>query len=590
MTTTWDLTFVYKGFDDPQIEMDLKKADQLADEIGKYRGKLATLSSSDFVLFLQQHEEIGSYLVKCGSFGSLLFSQETTNDNFKALFAKVQQKSVAVGNKLIWISLEINKMDSESFTKLLEDPLLSNYHHYLKVLRLREPYQLSEPVEQVLNQKALVGTSAWVKFYEEYTADFKFEVEIEGEKKVLSQGEIRPLFRDPNPITRENVFKAYYQKYMDNSIAISHSFNNIWKDHGQNVDLRKYPTTMTIAHLRNQTDEKIVETMMGVVKKNFTLVQEYYKAKAKLMGQGEVIKGSDLYAPITKVTKYSWKEAEEAVMSAYNEFDSEIGQMAQRLFDENLIDSEIRKGKRTGAFCAGITPQLKPVIHMSFDGTSDGVATLAHEMGHALHDMFSARKQTLFNYHPPLVVAETASVFGEQILTSKLLKTMDDEDGKLTLLVNQLEDAIGTISRQTMYIFFEKECHLKGANQTLSFQEMSDIWDKYVKEAYADSVDFLSEQSANWASIPHFLFTRYYCYAYSFGMLFVLGLYQQYLEEGNSFIPKLKSILEAGGSQFPIDLATSVGLDIRKEEFWQAGFDYLNGLLTEFKEIVDKRS
>ncbi|PWI47822.1 hypothetical protein CEE45_09935 [Candidatus Heimdallarchaeota archaeon B3_Heim] len=590
MTTTWDLTFVYKGYDDPQINEDLEKANQLAEDLAKYRNKLATLSSSEFTSFLQQHEKIGTYLVQCGSYGSLLFSQETTNDNFKALFAKIQQKNVEIGNKLIWINLEINKMNPETFVKFLDDPKMANYHHYLQVLRLREPYQLSESVEQIINQKALVSASAWVKFYEEYTADFKFEVELEGEKKILSQGDIRPKFRDANPITRENVFKTYYQKYIDDSIAISHCYNNIWKDHGQNVDLRKYPSSMTIAHIRNQTDEDIVETMMSVVKKNYTLIQEYYKTKAKLMGQGTSIKGSDLYAPITKVTKYSWKEAEEAVLGAYNDFDTEIGQMAQILFDKDLIDSEIRQGKRTGAFCAGLTPALMPVIHMSFDGTSDGVATLAHEMGHALHDMFSARKQTLFNYHPPLVVAETASVFGEQILTSKLLKTMNDEDSKLTLLVNQLEDAIGTISRQTMYIFFEKECHLKGAKQTLSFQEMSDIWDKHVKEAYGDSVNFLPEQSANWASIPHFLFTRYYCYAYSFGMLFVLGLYQKYLEEGSLFIPKLKSILEAGGSQFPIDLAASVGLDIRKEEFWQAGFDYLNGLLAEFKEIVEKRS
>ena len=297
MTTTWDLTFVFKGFDDPQIDKDLEKADQLAVDLGKYRNKLASLSSSDLVSFLQQHEEIATYLVRCGSYGSLLFSQETTNDNFKALFAKVQQTNVAIGNKLIWINLELNQMDLNIFEKFLNDPILTNYHHYLEVLRLREPYQLSEPVEQVLNQKALVGASAWVKFYEEYTADFKFEVEIDGEKKVLSQGEIRPKFRDPNPTTRENVFKAYYKKYIEDSIAISHSFNNIWKDHGQNVDLRKYPSTMTIAHIRNQTDEKIVETMMSVVKKNFTLVQEYYKAKAKLMGQGSSIKGSDLYAP-----------------------------------------------------------------------------------------------------------------------------------------------------------------------------------------------------------------------------------------------------------------------------------------------------
>ncbi|MCK4849057.1 MAG: M3 family oligoendopeptidase, partial [Candidatus Heimdallarchaeota archaeon] len=459
-----------------------------------------------------------------------------------------------------------------------------------EVLRLNKPYVMSEEVEQVLNQKSLVGEEAWVQFYEEYTADFKFEVELDGEKQLLSQGQIRPKFRDPNPIVRESVFKTYYQKYIDNSIAISHSYNNIWKDHGQNVNLRKYPSTMTIAHIRNQTDEAIVETMMSTVKKNYTLVQEYYRTKAKLMGQGTTIKGSDLYAPIGKIKKYSWEEAEKLVLSAYSEFDEEIGSMAKILFDENLIDSEVRDGKRTGAFCAGITPSLHPVIHMSFDETSDGVSTLAHEMGHALHDMFSAKKQTLLNYSPPLVVAETASVFGEQILISKMLKTMDDDEAKLSLLINQLEDAIATISRQTMYIFFEKECHLKGANSTLSFQEMNDIWDKHVKEAYGDSVAFLPEQSANWASIPHFLYTRYYCYAYSFGMLFVLGLYQKYLKEGAPFIPKFKNILETGGSQFPVDLAKSVDLDISKEKFWQAGFDYLHGLLAEFKKIVDERT
>ncbi len=590
MTTKWDLSFIYKGFNDPKIYEDLQTADQLAEGLAKYREKLSTLSADELVDFFQQYEGIQEHLSRTGSFGALLFSQETTNEDFKALYAKVQQETVEIYNKLIWVSLEINEMEKNVFASFLKDPALSNYKHFLEVLRLKKPYILSEKVEQILNQKSLVGSEAWVQFYEEYTAAFKFEVEIDGEIQLLSPGQIRPKFRDPNPIVRENVFKAYYQKYIDNSIAISHSFNNIWTDHGQNVNLRNYPSTMTIAHIRNQTDEAIVETMMASVKKNYNLVQEYYSTKAKLMGQGTTIKGSDLYAPIGKVQKFSWEEAEKLVVSAYSEFDEEIGSMAKVLFEKHLIDSEVRDGKRTGAFCAGITPSLHPVIHMSFDGTSDGVSTLAHEMGHALHDMFSAKGQTLLNYYPPLVVAETASVFGEQILISKMLTSMNDEEAKLSLLINQLEDAIATISRQTMYIYFEKECHLKGADGSLSFQEMNEIWDKHVKEAYGESVAFLPEQSANWASIPHFLYTRYYCYAYSFGMLFVLGLYQKYLKEGETFIPKFKRILEAGGSQFPVDLATSVDLDISKEEFWQAGFDYLHGLLAEFKKIVNNRA
>ena len=592
MTSKWDLSFLYKGHNDPKIDEDLNKAEEIANELAKYYGKLKNgeLSSKELFELFQQAEEVQTLVAKGEGYGALLFYQETANEDHKALYAKMQQRSVDINNKLIWITLELNELQEEIVQKYLQDPLLANYHHYIEVQRLKKPYLLSEPVEQVLLQKSLVGNEAWQKFFQEYTAAFIFEVEIDGEVKKLSPGEIYPLFRDPNPEIREKVFKTYYQKYIDESIVMSHCFNNIWKNHGQNVELRKYPTTMTSAHIRNQTDEKIVLTMMDVVKNNYSLVQGYYKAKAKLMGQGEKIKGSDLYAPLGKAIKYSWDEAKQMVLEAYTEFDPETGDMAKRFFDRNLIDSEVRKTKRFGAFCAGIAPGIDPVIHMSFDGTPEGISTLAHEMGHGLHDMFSDRKQTLFNYHPPLVTAETASVFGEQVLIEKLLKTMTDEEAKLKLLASQLEDAIATISRQTMYVFWEKECHEKGAMENLSPKQMSDIWDQHVKNAYGDAVDFLPEQSMNWATIPHFLDPRvFYCYAYSFGMLFVLGLYQKYHEEGKAFIPKYKQILEAGGSEFPVDMAASVGLDITRPEFWQAGFDYLRKLLEEFQKIVDRR-
>ncbi|MHA1214264.1 MAG: M3 family oligoendopeptidase [Candidatus Hodarchaeales archaeon] len=592
MTTNWDLSFMYKGYDDPQIDADLETAEKLADEIAVYRGKISSgeLSSQELLTLLQKIEQISDLTSKAGGYGFLLFAQETTNDNYKMLYGKMQQRATDISNKLIWARLEISKLDDNVAKKYLSDPILSNYHHFIEVNRLNKPYLLSEPEEKILNMKSLVGVNAWNNFYDEYTAAFQFEVEIEGEKKVLSSGEMRPLFRDPRPEVRKEVFKKYYQKYAENSIAISHCFNNVWKDHGQNVELRKYPDTMTIAHIRNQTDEEIVKTMMDVVRKNYDLVQEYYKTKAKLLYNKDKIIGSDLYAPLGRDIKYTWEEAQKLVIEAYSEFDEEIGSMAIEFFEHHLIDSEVRKNKMTGAFCAAVSPKLEPVIHMSFDGTPDGVSTLAHEMGHGLHDKFASRKQTLFNFHPPLVVAETASVFGEQILIGKLINGMKDEEAKLKLIASQIEDAIATISRQTMYVFFEKECHEKGARQTLSAEEMGKIWDKYVREVYGDSVDFLPEQTWNWASIPHFIMTRFYCYAYSFGMLFVLGLYQKYLEEGKSFIPKYKSILEAGGSQFPVDLAASVGLDITKPEFWQAGFDYLKSLLKEFKTLVDKRS
>jgi len=590
MTAKWDLSFIYKGFNDPEIEKELTFAEKTADELSiKYRGKIQVgdLSSQELNTLLHQMEEVSRRLSITSAYSFLLFSQETSNDEFKALYSRMQQKSVEISNKLLWARLEISKMEEEVAKRYLENSEISNYHHLIQVERLKKNYLLSEPEEQILSQKNLVGASAWNDFYSEFTAAFKFDVEIEGEIKTYSPGEILPLIRDPRPEVRKAVFKAYYQKYADNQIPIAHSFNNIWKNHSQNIKLRHYPATMTTAHIRNEVEEEIVTTMMNVIRNNYSLVQEYYKTKAKAMGKGEQIEGSDLYAPLGTDIKYSWEEAKQMVLESFEEFDSEIGSMAKIFFDRNLIDSEVRKTKMTGAYCYGMDPDLDPVIHMSFNGTTDSVSTLAHEMGHGLHDMFSGRKQTVFNYNPPLVIAETASVFGEQILIDKMLKGLPDDESKLKMLASQLEDAILTISRQTMYVFWEKECHEAGKN--LSAQQMCEIWDKHTKEAYGDAVTFLPEQSWNWSTISHFLDPRiFYCYAYSFGMLFVLGLYQKYLKEGKSFIPKFKSILEAGGSQFPVDLATSLDLDIRKEEFWQAGFDYLNGLLAEFKKTVDK--
>jgi oligoendopeptidase F len=590
MTTKWDLSFIYKGSDDPLIEKDLKFAEKTAEELStKYKGKIqkGNLSSLEFNNLLQQMEEVDRKLSITYAYSFLLFSQETTNDTFKTLYSRMQQKNVEISNKLLWARLEISKMGEKVAKRYLEDSKVSNYHHLIQVERLKKNYLLSESEEQILSQKNLVGASAWNNFYNEFTAAFKYDVEIEGEVKTYSPGEIQPLFRDPRPEVRKAVFKAYYQKYADNQIPLAHSFNNIWKNHSQNIKLRSYPATMTIAHIRNEVEEEIVTTMMNVVKKNYSLVEEFYKTKAKAMGKGNQIIGSDLYAPLGKDVKYSWEEAKKMVLESFDEFDSEIGDMAKIFFDRNLIDSEVRKTKMTGAYCYGMDPRLDPVIHMSFNGTADSVSTLAHEMGHGLHDMFSGRKQTVFNYSPPLVIAESASVFGEKILIDKMLKGLPDGESKLKMLASQLEDAILTISRQTMYVFWEKECHEAGKN--LSAQDMCDIWDKHTKEAYGEAVAFLPEQSWNWSTIPHFLDPRiFYCYAYSFGMLFVLGLYQKYLKEGDSFIPKFKNILEAGGSQFPVDLAESLDLDIGKEEFWQAGFDYLNGLLVEFKKSVDK--
>lgn len=592
LTSNWDLSFIYKGHNDQQIDEDLNYAEQLAEKLSRYRGQIKSgqLSAKELSEFFQQLETIKTLLSKSQSYGSLLFYQETDNEQYKALQARTKQRSVEISNKLIWATLELNELQDQTTEDYLQDPALANYHHHLRVQRLNKPYLQSEAVEQVLTEKTLVGAQAWLNFYREFTSTMEFEIELNGKRKKLSPGEMRPLFRDSQPEIREKAFKAYYQKYSESSVVLSHCFNNIWRDHGQNVRLRSYPNVMTVAYLRDQTDEKTVQIMMEVVQKNYPLVHDYFRAKARLMGQGDKLKGTDLLAPLGKIIKYPWDEAKQMVLEAFTEFDDEMGEKAHYLFNRKLIDAEVRKTKLPGAFCAPIEPNSDPLIHLSYDGTPDSVRTLAHEMGHGVHALLAGRNQTIFNYSAPLVVAETASGFGEQILIDKLLKTITDEDAKLHLLSSQLEDAFIAISRQIMYVLWEKECHQKGAKRNLTITEMADIWDNNIRRLYGDSIAFLPEQSWNWSSIPHFLITRFYCYAYAFGRLFVLGLYQKYLKEGQSFIPKYKQLLEAGGSKFPVDLAADVGFDISQPDFWQAGFDYLQEMVAKFQGIVKDRT
>ncbi|GAG86938.1 unnamed protein product, partial [marine sediment metagenome] len=248
----WDLSFMYNSFDDPKIDEDIKQAEDLIENLTTYRGKIKTaeISAQELLEVIEVSEKIAGLVGKPVSYGMLLFAQETTNEDFKSIYSKMEKKSVEIRNKLLWIELEINAMSNETTEKYLTDPILVNYHHYIEVRRLNKPYVLSEEVEQVLGQKRLVGRDAWANFYNEFTAAFQFDIEIDGEKKKLSTGEIRPLFMDPNPEIREKVFKTYYQKYADNSIAVTHCYNNIWKNFGQNVKLRNYPTVMTAAHIR----------------------------------------------------------------------------------------------------------------------------------------------------------------------------------------------------------------------------------------------------------------------------------------------------------------------------------------------------
>lgn len=557
------------------------KADQL---VSKYRGKIATTTDpQEFVTMLETYENIFGNAGRL-YYPSLLFAADTDNEEAKTLEAKVRSKAVEVTNSLVFVDLEINQIPDDQYEQLLaNDELRTRYGHFLDKIRQRKPHQLSEVVEQVINEKDLTGKSAFVNLYHEYTSSFKFPM---SDGRELNMSAVRTLMQHTDPAVRREAMEVFYRVFKENKIVTTNVYNNIIKDHALETKRRNYDSPIAFRHLGNQVTAEMVDAMMEVAKSNYHLVGRYYKAKGKALGL-ETMTGSDLYAPIGNMDKdYSWEDARKVITESYANFDPEFGKLAERFFTDNLVDAEPRPTKRGGAFCAGVQPDLPPVILMSYEDKIDHVATLAHEMGHGIHFFLAGHEQSQVNYSPPLVLAETASILGEMILRDKLVSQLEDEETKKGFLANQIDDVIATIYRQTMYTFFELEAHTEGAKRRLSSDDLCQIWRKQVDECYGSDIQWLADQDWNWSSIPHFQMYPFYCYAYSFANLFVLALYKQYKEKGQEFVPKIIEILAAGGSRYPQEIAESVGIDLASKEFWQGGFDYIAGLIEQFERMV----
>ena len=589
----WELSDLFSGPDDPKLNEMLdnvkKRASTLAEQ---HHGKIANLASNPEALkdVIQEYEDISKEAIKPFLYARLSFSINTADSSIKALMDRTQRAFVDVENTLRFIRLEINNsIHDDAFANLLSSSALTNYNHWLEVLRQRKPYQLSEGEEKVIAKKDISGESAWEKLYEELTSSFTFEFEVDGELKERTADEMRALQFHPDADIRYRSMKMLLGEYQKHSMVLRSVLNAIISDHYlEGMELRGFPSTLTSAYLRDEVDEDILKLVMEVVEKNYHLVQEYYKLKASLMGITK-IRGSDLVAPIfTKIgeeTKFDWSAACQIVLESYYSLDQELGDLVEEMYRNPWIDAEPRPGKVGGAFCSGLTPDLHPLMLQSFSGTRSDVLTLAHELGHALHDFLSAKNQTYFNYSPPLVLAETASTIGEILTFEKLLNETTDPKTKARLLAERIEGFIGTVSRQVAYTYYELDAHTKGSEQTLSTEEHCELWEKRMRDLYGDTVEFLPEQSFYPFYIPHFIATRYYCYTYAFGLIFATACYQKLQTEGKSFIPKLKDLLAKGGSEFPVISARDVGLYIMFDDFWQGGFDYLAKLIEDLREV-----
>ena len=580
----WSLGDLYPKADGLEMKKDFNEMEKKVASFEKKRELLTpSISKADFMAVVHALEEIFEVASRLGSYAELLFTEDTQSQSAQALVARTQQLMAETENRTLFFGLWWKDLPAETAGALMADS--GDYRYWLEEMRHFKPHTLSEPEEKVINTKNVTGVSALNTLYDAITNRYSFKIDVEGKTKELTRGELMMYARYFNADLRAKAYQELYRVYGQDGPILGQMYQTLVRDwHNEEVDMRHFTSPISARNLGNDLPDEVIDTLLKVAEKNTDIFQRFFKLKAKLLGVKK-LRRYDVYAPIAKSDKrYAYEKATEKVFASFSEFDPRFETLAKRVFDEDHLDAEVRKGKQSGAFCATVSPKLTPWVLLNYQGKSDDVSTMAHELGHAIHSMLAA-EHTIFTQHACLPLAETASTFGEMMLIDRLLTEETDESVKRDLLFRQVDDAYATIQRQAFFALFEKQAHqmvMDGA----SVDEMADAYMKNLKEQFGSAVEVNDEFKWEWVSIPHIFHTPFYVYAYAFGQLLVFALYKQFKAECESFKPKYIKFLSAGGSEAPVKLLLEAGMDIRQASFWQGGFDVIRGLVDQLEKIT----
>jgi oligoendopeptidase F len=586
---TWDLTELYNGFADPRIASDLAEALQLAQGFATtYRGAINnTLTSRLLAEAMTELESLLDLAYRPACFAQLIHAADTSNPKAGALLQMVQEKSTAISTHLIFFDLDWADLDESVAAKLLADPALARYRHHLDNVRKFKPHKLSEPEEKIVAEMDNTGASAFQRLFDEQFGEMRFKVQLAEGEQELNEEETLALLHSPDRTKRKAGADGLTAGLRANQRLFSYIYNNLIQDHAVHDRLRNYDNPMSSRHLANEIDTPTVDALLDACDRNNGTVARYYKIKAKLLGITDFA-DYDRYAPIYDEDDVTvpFAQAQATVLSAYHAFSPEMASIAQQFFDKRWIDAEVRDGKRGGAFSHGMVPSTHPYVFANYTGGRRDVMTIAHELGHGVHQWLS-RQQGLFHADTPLTMAETASVFGEMLVFQRLLKETSDKKSKLALLCGKVEDSFATVFRQAAMTRFEQRAHgARRAEGELTTESFNEHWLAANKVMFGDSVELRPDYGYWWMYIPHFIHTPFYCYAYSFGELLVLALYNRYEEEGPAFVPKYLELLSSGGSDKPEVLLSKIGIDINRTDFWDGGLRVLDRMVDEIEKLV----
>ncbi|MFQ5573256.1 MAG: M3 family oligoendopeptidase, partial [Nitrosopumilaceae archaeon] len=575
VTGKWDLAGLVANPKSPAFAKQIRQVENKSKQFEKIKTKLnPKISSKKFLAILHQLEDIYEKMSIIGGFASLKYAEDTQSDEATSLVTKMNKLGADISNQTLFFDLWWKRVIDEKNAKRLikESGQLSEY---LRYKRLVAKYSLTEPEERIINTLDVTGVTALVKLYDKITNAFEYKVKINSKPKTLIREELTGLVRSPKSKIREIAYKSLLTKFKENKGVLGEIYQNIvlnWKDEG--IEIRGYPSPITMRNVGNDVDDKTITSLLSVCKKNAPVFQKFFLQKAKMLGMKN-LRRYDLYAPSTSKIKeknYPYDKSVKLVFESLEKFSPKLSNFAKKVFSENHIDSSNRPGKRDGAFCSSLTPKITPYVLVNFTGKTKDVFTLAHELGHAVHSQAASDKSILVS-DAPLPLAETASTFSELLLYDNLVDKVSDDEKRM-MLSEKIDELYASIMRQAFFTLFEVDAHKQIANTT-TVDELSKTYLKNLQVQFGKFVKLTDDFSLEWSCIPHFYHTPFYCYAYSFGNLLALSLFQRYKKEGKDFVSSYVNILAAGGVEKPETLLSKYGMDIRSTKFWQDGFDYI---------------
>jgi oligoendopeptidase F len=587
---SWHLSDLYDGVDDAKIGQDLAVALRRAKAFeAAFRGKIDAPGGPAPELLLAALDELQSILElmdRSGVYASLAHAAKTDDPKNGALLARTREERTAVNKHLIFFELEWVKVAEDPAAKLIASPVLARYRHFLEQKRAWRPHFLSEPEEKILEEKGVTGRAAFVRLFDETVSAIQFPFTTNSTKEPLSLQQISAKLYDPDRAVRRAAAAGLTEGLQRHSRLLTYIFNNLVRDHRSDCNLRRFPDPMSPRHLANEIGPAVVEALMTATERHQDLVQRYYRLKARLLGL-EPLYDYDRYAPVfVDQPACPWTHARRIVHESYRAFSPRAGEIVAEFFDKRWIDAELRPGKRGGAFSSSAVPGVHPYVLMNYTDKLRDVMTLAHELGHGLHQYLS-RPVGYLQCETPLTTAETASVFGEMLTFQRLLQLYDDPRTRLGLLCSKIEDAFATVFRQIVLTRFEQALH-RGRQEKgeLPTDQINELWMDANRPMHGDAVHLTEGYGWWWLYIGHFIHVPFYCYAYAFGELLVLALVQKHKQEGPAFVPRYLELLAAGGSEAPDRLLSRLGMDVNDPSFWELGLRLLADMVQEAEQLA----